>query len=388
MKICYFTDMDLNGSGYLNLSVPLCEGLSKRGHEIKVSGLGYRGQQHNYSFSIIPAANVGEGMGIIQNLYNLWGFDILVVALDVPLQLRIIQQMKNGRPFKYAGIMPIEAGPLTMSWAMGLMLMDKIFIISEFGTKECELQGIQAEYLPIGIDTVAWRHPTQEEKQAIRKNVLGLDDSHFVILTVADNQERKNLSAGMDIVAKFIKKGYPNIRWMLVTREYNAVGWMLRDMAQDMGISDKVMIFERGMDFKKLWSLYAASDMFFLPSKAEGLGMPLLEAMSVGLPCVGTKCTGIEELLKNNRGFLVNYVNILGNCSYIDPFGNGRRYFIHPKHGLTTLEWAYEHGKDVVEDARTYVEKRNWDHAVDTLEKSLLGLINEQKTTSPTITAE
>lgn len=374
--------MDVIGSGYRNISVPLCEGLTKREHEIKVAGLGYRGEQHDYDFSIIPAGNIGEGMGIIQNLYNLWKFDILVVALDVPLQLRIIQQMKS-RPFKYAGIMPIEAGPLTMSWAMGLMLMDKIFIISEFGTKECQLQGIQAEYLPIGIDTEAWRQPTQEERQAIRKNVLGLDDSHFVILTVADNQERKNLSAGMDIIARFIKKGYPNIRWMLVTREYNAVGWILRDLAQDMGISDKVMIFERGMDFKKLWSLYAASDMFFLPSRAEGLGMPLLEAMSCGLPCVGTKCTGIEELLENNRGFLVAHVNILDDCSYRDPFGNGKRYIIHPKHGLTTLEWAYEHGKDTVETARKYIEKRKWELAVNVLEKSLLGLIDEQTKTQP-----
>jgi len=379
MKICWLSDFDISGSGYLNLSVPLCEGLSKRGHEVKVSGLGYRGQQHDYNFSIIPAGNLGEGMGIIQNLFNLWGFDILVVALDIPLQLRIIQQMRDSkRPFKYAGIMPVEAGPLTMSWAMGMMLMDKIFIISEFGTKECELQGISTEYLPIGIDTEAWRTPTQEEKQTIRKNMLGLDDSHYVILTVADNQERKNLSAGMKIIADFIKKGYPNVRWMVVTREYNQVGWILRDLAQEWGISDKVMIFERGMDFKKLWSLYASSDMFFLPSKTEGLGMPLLEAMSVGLPCVGTKCTGIEELLKNNRGYLVNYVSILKDCSYIDPFGNGRRYIIHPKHGVTTLEWVYEHGKNTVQTARDYVEKRKWDIGVDKLEKGLLGMLPKE----------
>ena len=73
---------------------------------------------------------------------------------------------------------------------------------------------------------------------------------------------------------------------------------------------------------------------------------------------------------------------------YIDPFGNGRRYIIHPKHGLTTLEWAYEHGKDVTENARKYVENRKWDRAVDILEKSLLGLIDEQKTIPQTITAE
>lgn len=377
MKICWLSDFDIGGSGYLNLSVPLCSGLSAKGHELKVSGLGYRGQQHDYNFSILPAGNIGEGLGIVQNLYNLWGFDILVVALDIPLQLRIIQQMKNGRPFKYAGIMPIEAGPLTLSWAMGLMLMDKIFIISEFGRKECELQGIPAEHLQIGIDTDAWRIPTAEEKLLIRKNMLGIDENIFTILTVADNQERKNLSAGMKIVADFIKKGYSDVRYMLVTREYNQVGWLLRDLAQEWGISDKVMIFERGMDFKKLWSLYAAADMFFLPSKTEGLGMPLLEAMSVGLPCMGTNCAGIAELLEDNRGYLVDYMHIYSDCSYRDPFGNGRRYIISPKNGLKTLEWVYEHGKEVIQSAREYVETRKWDIAVDQLEKALLGLIGD-----------
>ncbi len=381
MRIAWLSDFDVVGSGYRNLSVPLCEGLANKGYEIKVSGLGYRGEQHDYNFSIFPAGNIGEALGIIQNIYNLWGFDILVVALDIPLQLRILQMMRDSkRPFKYAGIMPVEAGPLTMSWAMGMMLIDKIFIISEFGTKECELQGISAEYLPIGIDTEAWRMPTAEEKQTIRKNMLGLDDSHYVILTVADNQERKNLAAGMKVVADFIKKGYLNVRYMLVTREYNQVGWILRDLAQEWGISDKVMIFERGMDFKKLWSLYVASDMFFLPSKTEGLGMPLLEAMAVGLPCMGTKCSGIEELLQDNRGYLVAWKSIYPDCSYRDPFGNGRRYIIDPKHAATTLEWVYEHGKDTVQTARDYVEKRKWDVAVDKLEKSLLGMLpDEQK---------
>lgn len=377
MRICWFSDLDLGGSGYLNLSVPLCEGLSKRGHEIKVSGLGYRGQQHDYDFSIIPAGSVGEGMGIIQNLYNLWRFDSLVVALDIPLQLRLLKQMEN-RPFKYAGIMPLEATPLTISWAMALMLMDKRFVISDFGTQEFQAQGLEATHIPIGIDTEIWRRPTQEERQAIRTNMLGIDENMFVILTVADNQERKNLSAGMKIVADFIRKGYPNVRWMLVTREYNQVGWLLRDLAQELGISDKVMVFERGMDFKKLWSLYAASDAFFLPSKAEGLGMPLLEAMSIGLPCIGTNCTGIAELLDNNRGHLVAWKHILPDCSYIDPFGNGRRYIIDPKNGVATLEWVYGHNKETVQKAREYVEGRKWENAVDILEKGLQGMMNGQ----------
>ena len=67
------------------------------------------------------------------------------------------------------------------------------------------------------------------------------------------------------------------------------------------------MIFERGMSFKELWSLYAASDCFFLTSKAEGLGMPILEAMSVGLPVIASNFPLWKEIIVDNDcGLCVN----------------------------------------------------------------------------------
>lgn len=50
------------------------------------------------------------------------------------------------------------------------------------------------------------------------------------------------------------------------------------------------------------------SDIFIFPSKYEGFGLALAEAMSVGLPCIGlSSCSGVNELIVNGEnGFLAN----------------------------------------------------------------------------------
>jgi hypothetical protein len=123
------------GSGYFNISVPLCNGLIAKGHDVRAVGLGYKGNEHYNNFGIIPAGNMKEAMGVMQNLSALWKFDVMVVALDITIQEAILKSMTS-RNFGYIGIMPIEADPLCMSWAMVLMQMDKVFIISQFGTDE------------------------------------------------------------------------------------------------------------------------------------------------------------------------------------------------------------------------------------------------------------
>ena len=365
MRILWLSDLDLKGSGYLNISIPLCNGLVEKGYELKCLGFGYRGQGHDYPFPIIPAANFQEIWAMLKNLESLWKFDVFIVALDVPLQEQILMRVRE-REFKYIGIMPIEADPLCASWAMVLMQMDKAFIISEFGTNEAKKAGIDAEHIHVGIDTNLWRKPIQEERTQIRKAMLGLDDDAFLVLTVADNQERKNLSKAMEIFAGFAE-GKDNVRWILVTRERNMVGWKLRDLAETYKINNKLMIFERGMSFKELWSLYAASDCFLLTSKAEGLGMPILEAMSVGLPVLATNATGMKELIADGRGIPLGYDYV-----YVDCFGNGNRYFTNAESGIVGLNHVYENRpKEEAILAREYVESRNWNIAVDSMDRAL-----------------
>ena len=191
MKIIWISDFGTGGSGYFNISSQLCQGLAERGYDIKAIGLEYKGEQHDFDFSIIPAANFQLAHAIGGNLVGLWKPDVIVTALDIHHQEVLIRPYVN-QSIPYVGITPIEADPLCMSWAMVLTQMQKVFIISDFGTKEAEKVNVPAVHLKIGVDTDLWSLPDPDERAMVREN-MGLADK-FVILTVADNQERKNIS--------------------------------------------------------------------------------------------------------------------------------------------------------------------------------------------------
>jgi glycosyltransferase involved in cell wall biosynthesis len=352
----------------MNLSIPLCYGLAEKGHDVKVIGLGYKNEEHLYPFSIFPAQGFTDVTATLSNLHYKLGFDIFICALDIPHQEKFLQWMSaniNDRNFKYFGIMPIEAGPLCKSWAFTLMAMDKSFIISEYGLQEAKEAFVSnAEYIQLGIDTEMWRVPSPEERTKLRKSI-GMDDEQFIVLSVADNQERKNPHKLLETYAEFAKDK-DNTMLVYVTRENNPAGARLRDYAGELGILKELLLFERGIPFKQLWALYAISDVFLLPSKAEGAGLPIFEAMSVGLPVVATNCTSITELLKDGRGLLVDYEYIHRDC-----FGNGLRYWFNNTHGVYQLNTVYKHGFNT-KPAREYIEKRTWDVPVEQLHNAIM----------------
>lgn len=369
-KMVFVSDFNFRGSGYLNISLPLCAGLSERGMEIKAVGLGYAGEEHQFGFSIIPCMSFPDAHAMVNNLYYQWQPDIVVVALDIPYQEQFASLCKK-LGMKMIAITPLENPPLTFSWAYLLQQIDKVFFISQFGAEEAKIQGVEtAEALLVGMDTVSWRMRTPEEYRQGRKN-LAISDDTMVVLTVADNQERKNLSNAMEIVSKYAKSG-KKVKYILVTREHSDVGWKLRDLAMYYGIPSQVMIFERGISFKQLYALYSIADAFLLTSKAEGLCMPVMEAMSVGVPVVATSCEAMKELLDVNRGFLINT-----EYTMIDPWGNSRRDFPNTDHGAELLKQISENTPTTPIHAREYMEKRTWEIPVQQISDAVEKLINE-----------
>lgn len=372
--------MNFIGSGYLNISVSLLEEMSKV-YDVAVVGFGYEGQENWWPFAVIPCRDVGDLFSIVHNLNVIaqTSPDVIVVAIDIPQQIMFHKQFKQyGKP--YIAITPLENPPLTMTWAARLMEMDYVFFISELGKEAGQKAGLSSVgHIEIGIDTNKWRLRTEEERLSFRKG-MGIEDDEFIILTVAENQERKNLSAAMSIVCELKRKDH-KIRYILVTRVESQFGWNLRDLALVLGVNRETMLVNKGMPHEQLWGLYAMADAFLLTSKAEGLGLPIMESMSVGVPCFGTDTGAIRELLSDNRGFLLP-----ADYSFTDVWGNSRRDMVDIEKSADIISgligdavsWQKE-SRAVSEKARKYIESRTWEIAAKQLEVVVEEVTNVEK---------
>lgn len=389
--IIYISDLNMGGassseeavarSGYSNIAMELCRGLSELDYEIMVLGIGYTGQEYDEKFHIVPVNDLQDIIGNLNNLKYMWvdethepgkGVDAVICAMDIHVfQEQIFPYVKK-LELPYICITPLESDPLCITWANMLREMNKVFFISQFGTDEAIKAGVDAEHIEVGIDTKSWRLRTPEERAKIRES-LGFEEDDFVVITVADNQERKNLGSGLEIIAELKKLKVP-VKHILVTREHSQVGWKLYDLAFELGISSELRVFQSGMPFRDLYTLYCAADAYLCCSKGEGLGIPIMEAMCIGIPVVANKTGAIPELLADSRGDIVNYEYYV-----YDPFGNQRRYFINKSIASAVLYDSYKsrgNQETQISKARAFMESRTWEKPVQQVHKAIEKILN------------
>ena len=79
----------------------------------------------------------------------------------------------------------------------------------------------------------------------------------------------------------------------------------LRALAQELGLAERVHFVGPASDSHK-WALYAAADLFVLPSYSENFGNVVAEAMAMGCPVVVTPEVGIAALVEEAGAGIVS----------------------------------------------------------------------------------
>ena len=180
--------------------------------------------------------------------------------------------------------------------------------MSRFGQQWLADQGVDAMYVPHGIDTDAFQPADMREAKA----ALGLPADSRVVLMVAANKgfpSRKGYPEAFSALADVMRDD-PLVRIVCHTEPLGIMdGINLPNLAQATGIPLDRLVFSgqsshiQADNVGHLRMLYSAAEVLLAPSYGEGFGIPLAEAQACGCPVITTDYTSMPEVGKT--GWLV-----------------------------------------------------------------------------------
>lgn len=165
---------------------------------------------------------------------------------------------------------------------------DRIFAISQAACEDIRdtlgVPGERIEVTPLGTRVANVRPMSPRELRAW----LDLGDAR-IVLCVAQKRPYKNLRCligalpALDPDVVLVLPGSPT--------PYEQE---LRDYARQLGVSEQVR-FPEWLSDEQVEAMYAAAEVFVLPSLIEGFGLPVIEAMLRGAPVA---CSNIPTLVE------------------------------------------------------------------------------------------
>lgn len=159
----------------------------------------------------------------------------------------------------------------------------------------------------IGVDCGGDFDPANVEADQVEKirREFGLSDNRHLFVMAAEfnpGKRHRDAISALKIVAE---------RWdaHLALTSDGPLKEEIRATARRLGLADRVHFLGFRKDFQ---ALLVASSAVLLPSIREGLPRCIMEALSLGVPAIGYRVRGTEELLEDGCGILCEPKDVAG----------------------------------------------------------------------------
>jgi UDP-glucose:(heptosyl)LPS alpha-1,3-glucosyltransferase len=193
--------------------------------------------------------------------------------------------------------------------------------------------------IPNGVNTQEFSPYTQRERGLQVKRSLRLDPDDVVLLFVGNEFDRKGLAATARALAL---PGLGRVK-LVVAGDDDKTPYV--QLACDLGVSDRVRFVGKVADIAPL---YAAADIFVMPTLYEAHSLAVVEAAASGLPLVVTKVSGMETVVR--EGFSGYFV---------------QRNPLDIARALVMLANAPDMGHQMGAAARVLAEKLSWERIAE-----------------------
>ncbi|WP_417584782.1 glycosyltransferase [Nitrincola sp.] len=128
----------------------------------------------------------------------------------------------------------------------------------------------------------------------------------FILYTGSFDQ-RKNHEYLIKAYSKLPNEVCDKYQLVIVGNGWDGVYDRLKSVGLSAGLSEGDLIFVGKVEDEELLMLYNLCFLFVFPSLREGFGLPVLEAMSCGVPVIGSNATSIPEVIGNEKALFDPY---------------------------------------------------------------------------------
>ena len=229
------------------------------------------------------------------------------------------------------GFTMFETNRVPKIWAQQCNTMDAILVPCQWNKEVFINSGVTVpvEVCPPGVDASLY---------PIKKQLTG-NQKKYKFYSIFQWSERKNpyglikafmaaFSGNSDVslTLKTYVKDYSKKEQEFLVNE-------ITSMKKTVTLPHSPFIFLRHekLSTQQMQEFHLSHDCFVLPTRAEGFGLPYIEAMMMGNPAIGTRYSGNLEFMTDQNSYLLDaQLTPVANMGHIGPWYDGSMLWAEP----------------------------------------------------------
>jgi GT2 family glycosyltransferase len=243
---------------------------------------------------------------------------------------------RNTGKFK-VGYTMLEVDGLPPEWVRQANLMDEVWVPSTFNERTFRDSGVKVPIcvMPLGVDTAYFSPSIRSVKP----------EDGFTFLSVFEWGERKAPEVLLRAFSDEFSSDEP-VRLICKANNFDP-SFTIRQEVAKLSLRQnggRIVIAENQiLQQYELGVLYRSADCFVLPSRGEGWGMPILEAMACGLPVIATNWSSQADFMTESNSLRLEVETLIpaiAKCPYYEGFRWAQPSYEHLR---SLMRWVYEH---------------------------------------------